>query len=150
MSSYIDSNLMPNESVVKKGLAHWFIFVPGCLWIMLGLASIIATKTPFGSLFFLIGTFLIIKSGLSYIGTELAVTNKRVIAKFGFIRRNSIELNHNNVESFKVDQSVMGRILNFGTVYVNGTGGVSTPIPSIANPLEFRRIALETIEPNEV
>lgn len=150
MSSYIDGNLMPNETVIKKGLMHWFIFAPGCMLLILGLTLTVATQTSFGSLFFLVGIFLSIKAALSYVGTELAVTNKRVIAKFGFIRRSSIELNHNNVESFKVDQSVLGRILNFGTIHINGTGGVSTPIPSITNPLEFRRTALEIIEPNEV
>ena len=54
-----------------------------------------------------------------------------------------------SVESFKVDQSILGRILNYGTIHINGIGGVSTPIPSIARPLEFRRAALETIEPTQ-
>jgi len=148
MSKYIDNNLMPNETVVKKGVMHWFVYLPGLSMLILGLLLIVITQSPLGSLFVLIGIVISIKAALSHIGTELAVTNKRVIAKFGFIRRNSIELNHNNVESFKVDQSVFGRIFNFGTIYINGTGGVSTPIPSISAPLEFRRTALQTIEPS--
>jgi uncharacterized membrane protein YdbT with pleckstrin-like domain len=69
-----------------------------------------------------------------------------IIAKVGLIRRSTIELNHQKVESMGIDQSIMGRIFNFGTLTINGTGGVRTPIPSISSPLEFRKKAMETIE----
>jgi len=92
------------------------------------------------------GLVLILKAWIHVFSTELAITNKRVIAKFGFIQRSTVELPHKNVESLHVDQGIIGRILNFGTVVINGTGGVRTPIPDIAAPLEFRRQALSTIE----
>ena len=72
-----------------------------------------------------------------------------MIAKFGFIRRSTIELLHGKVESFHVDQGILGRVLNFGTVVVNGTGGAKTPIPRIAAPLDFRRQALGVIEESQ-
>jgi hypothetical protein len=90
---------------------------------------------------------MLVKALIYHVSIELAVTSRRVISKFGFIRRSTIELNHKNVESFKVDQSIPVRLLDFGTVRINGTGGVSTPIPRIADPLEFRKVALTTIEP---
>ncbi|UOO81955.1 PH domain-containing protein [Uruburuella testudinis] len=71
--------------------------------------------------------------------TELALTNKKVIAKFGFIRRSTIELNLDKVESISVEQGFIGRIFNFGSIVVRGTGGSQAPIPYIAQPLEFRR-----------
>jgi len=83
------------------------------------------------------------------ISTELAVTSKRVIAKFGFIRRNTVELNHSKVESFHVEQGVLGRILGFGTLHINGTGGGITPIPNISDPLGFRRRAMEAIDDSQ-
>jgi uncharacterized membrane protein YdbT with pleckstrin-like domain len=147
MSNYVNDNLMPNETVIIRGKIHWFAFVPGGFLFLIGLISVVATKSPLGSIFILIGLVMLVKAFISYISTELAVTSKRVIAKFGFIRRSTIELNHKNVESFNVDQSIPGRLLNFGTVRINGTGGIRTPIPRIANPLEFRKVALTTIEP---
>jgi hypothetical protein len=60
--------------------------------------------------------------------------------------RHTVELNHGKVESFNVDQSIFGRIFDFGTVVVNGTGGGKTPIPNIDAPLDFRRRAMETID----
>jgi len=146
MASYVDNNLTKNEEVVRKAEVHWFHFVGGVTALFIG--AVLVIETPLGWLLIFGAAYGLIKSYLFHISTELAITSKRVVAKFGFIRRNTIELNHNNVESFKVDQGVFGRIFNFGTVYVNGTGGISTPIPNIANPLEFRKVALDLIEPD--
>ena len=74
---------------------------------------------------------------------------RSVIAKFGFIKRSTIELNHSKVESFHVDQSVLGRIFGFGTLHINGTGGGITPIPNISDPLGFRRKAMEAIDASQ-
>jgi hypothetical protein len=60
-----------------------------------------------------------------------------------------MELNHSKVESFHVDQSILGRIFGFGTLVVNGTGGGKTPVPNIDSPLEFRREAMQTIDASQ-
>jgi len=69
----------------------------------------------------------------------MAITNKRVIAKFGLIRRNTIEMNLNRIESIAINQGILGRIFDFGSIGVRGTGGGQAPVPFIARPLEFRQ-----------
>ena len=93
-----------------------------------------------------IGTAFIIASPVEFLRaliarrtTELAITTDRVIAKFGLIKRKTAELNINRFESLSVDQSILGRMLNYGTIAVSGTGGGITPVPGIDDPLEFRR-----------
>ena len=81
--------------------------------------------------------------------TELALTNKRIIAKFGFIRRSTVELRLEKVESISINQGLLGRLLGYGTVVVKGTGGTGTPIPSIKKPLDFRRIVNNFLEEKE-
>lgn len=76
---------------------------------------------------------------IKYRTTELAVTNKRVIAEVGFISRKTIELNLANVEGIQVNQSLLGRLFNYGSLTINGTGSARTPINGIREPLEFRR-----------
>lgn len=71
--------------------------------------------------------------------TELVITNRRIIAKFGLISRYTIEINLPKVESISVSQSVFGRMLNYGDLQIVGTGGTREPIPNIDNPLMFRR-----------
>lgn len=147
---YVDSNLMNDEKVVYKANIHWFIFVPGVVFFVVGIVLFGSGEESggpvFGLLAILLALFLLIKAFITKVTTELAITSKRVIAKVGLIRRNTVELNHSKVESFNIDQSIFGRIFGFGTLIVNGTGGGKTPIPSIDNPLEFRRNAMESID----
>ena len=71
--------------------------------------------------------------------TEMAVTNKRVSIKIGMVSRNTTEMMLTKIESIGVHQSVIGRMLNFGTIIIRGTGGTPEPFPKIGHPLEFRR-----------
>jgi uncharacterized membrane protein YdbT with pleckstrin-like domain len=71
--------------------------------------------------------------------TELAVTNRRVIAKFGLVRRSTVELNLAKIESIRVEQSVPGRLLGYGSIFVTGTGSTIEPIPYISEPIKFRQ-----------
>ena len=151
---YVDNNLMSGEDVVYKANIHWFIFVPGVLIFAIGIYLFTldiegGTGPVFGFIAIIIAIFFLVKAMITKLTTELAVTTKRVIAKVGLIRRNTVELNHSKVESFNIDQSILGRIFGFGTLIVNGTGGGKTPIPSIDSPLEFRREAMQTIDSSQ-
>ena len=86
-----------------------------------------------------VGGVLIAIAAIHVLTTELALTNRRIIAKSGLIRRNTIELKTNRVESLGVNQGILGRIFNFGSIVVKGVGGSHAPIPYIARPMEFRQ-----------
>ncbi|RYM60781.1 hypothetical protein BSQ98_19130 [Serratia liquefaciens] len=101
-----------------------------------------AHPNSFGWILLLLGLFMLLNVVIKIITTELALTNKRIIAKFGFIRRSTVELRLEKVESIGVDQSILG----YGTIVVKGTGGTATPIPSISKPLEFRRVVNNHLE----
>jgi uncharacterized membrane protein YdbT with pleckstrin-like domain len=70
--------------------------------------------------------------------TELAVTDHRVIYKRGFLRRHTVEMNMDKVETVDVDQSVLGRLLGFGTIHVHGTGQGIENLSRVAAPLRLR------------
>ena len=98
-----------------------------------------------GGLFVLIAIITGIASFINYTTSEFGITNKRVIVKVGFIRRNSLEVLLNKVEGIQVNQGILGRILGFGSITVSGTGGTKDPFHKIAAPLEFRKKAQEQI-----
>lgn len=129
---YVDTNLVTNEKIIKIGKVHWGIYIPGAIWVGLGILLMMGDAAPFGVFLFLIGALLVLRAFLYAYSTELAITDKRVIAKFGLIRRQTVELLHSKVEGLTVDQGILGRILNFGTVVVNGTGSGRTPIRGIS------------------
>src|SRR5262249_48655634 len=109
MASYVDSVITPGEKVLHKGnLSAWSQF---WLWLV-GLLLLVVVA----GLFFWIAAWIRMRT------TELAVTNRRVIAKFGLIRRDTIEIQVGRIESVQVHQGVMGRILGFGTVIFSGAG----------------------------
>jgi len=142
---YVEKNLMPEEKIITTGQIHWIVFAPGVVLLLLGGVFVFEKSTVFGSFLIVIAIYRLITAALVFSTTELAVTSKRVIAKFGFIKRETIELNLKKVESLNVSQGMIGRILSYGTIVINGTGGIKTPIPSIVDPLEFRRKTAEQI-----
>jgi hypothetical protein len=82
----------------------------------------------------------------TYMYSEFVVTSKRVVVKIGFFKRQSLEFFLRQIESAGVNQGFLGRVLNYGTVVLTGSGGTSTYLPRIARPLAFRKALLEQIE----
>ena len=166
---YVDKTLTGDEKIVYNAKVDWFTFIIPVFTLILGiivyiyripfkefnsieevgvLIAAIVTHSLFVMLIFK-GLLSLIRAFLHKISTELILTTKRVVFKTGFIRRKTVELTHKQIESLSFRQSVMGRIFNFGDIIIYGTGGVSTPIYDIDNPLLFRNKATELIDENQ-
>ncbi len=105
-----------------------FMHVPDKLWI-------------WGAVAIAVGVLAAIPAMLSAWSTELVVTSVRIIAKHGLVSRRTTEMLHRKIESLSVHQSIPGRLLNYGTLVIHGTGGGQESIPNIARPLDFRNAA---------
>lgn len=116
MGRYIDSNLIRDEKVELETTYHWIIFCNFRALFTLFIAPIIDRYTD-----------------------EFAITNKRVIIKTGLISRKTFEMNHSKIESVNVDQSILGRILGYGSISIVGSGGTKEVFPNIKDPLKFRK-----------
>jgi len=158
MGNYIKTSLLPSETVIREAKLHWIIFAKPVVnsFVLYYVFKIFLTvidptiESPgqiSGVIIFIIFFIpMMISTIIEWWSTELAITNKRVIAKTGFISRDTTELRHEKVESMNIKQSILGRILGYGTITINGTGGVHTPIKNIDEPMVFRRAALEEVE----
>jgi uncharacterized membrane protein YdbT with pleckstrin-like domain len=144
--SYIESVIMPNEHIIAYAKTHWFIYTSPTCWLLLSIVLMFPIPL-LGVTVMIISLLIFLKAWLYTYSTELAVTSRRIITKFGFIRRNTVELRHDKVESIHVNQGIIGRIFNFGSIIVTGSGGTNAPIPYIADPLKFRSAALAGVEP---
>ena len=75
--------------------------------------------------------------------TELAYTDKRIITKFGIIARNTDEIKIGAIESIDIRQGILGRLFNFGSLIISGTGGKLVIVPDVKdlfhepNPVPF-------------
>ncbi len=152
---YIEQNLVPGETVLYKTRLHWIVLVlPLLLGIplgVMGLAFLVGgymasgKDRSYGGMIFL-GALLLTGSAVSICAglvrknsTEVAVSNRRVLIKTGFISRKTTEVILSKVESVGVDESTFGRILGYGNVIVRGTGGTTESFSRIANPEELSR-----------
>ena len=131
--SYIDDSLIEGERVLHKARMSWW----SQFWlIVLGLATLVIV----------VGLFLLIAAWIRMKSTEIAITNKRVIAKVGFISRSTVEINLDKVEALRVEQGFWGRMLNYGTILMSGAGTSVAPMRDIADPLVFRRKFMEATQ----
>ncbi len=162
--SYVENNLNPGESIGYRARLHWIaLFWPVFLCILFGLpgflwmiAAIAIGSNPGAGMFFglALGSLLLAALAL-FLGiagmkaAEFAVTNKRVIMKAGVIQRKSTEMFLSKIESVGLNQGLLGRMLDYGTIVVRGTGGTTEPFNRIAHPVEFRRQVQEHIERGE-
>ena len=160
--SYVENNLVPGERVVYRAHLHWKIYTTSILFVALGVISVTlagltrktgveSSNTPrvllwVAAAFGLAAIVTFLGAFMKARASEFAVTDKRVIIKTGLFNRRTMETLLNKVENISVDQGMMGRVLNFGTIRVTGTGGTTEPFADISHPLEFRKqVQAETI-----
>jgi uncharacterized membrane protein YdbT with pleckstrin-like domain len=148
---YVRRALQPNERLLYAARLHWRIYVPCVLLLLIGAAFAVAARSfpdrrpEIGLACWIVaGMFLLLalsagaRAWVRRVTTEFAITDYRVIYKTGLMRRHTLEMNRAKIDMVDVDQTILGRILGYGTVIVRGTGGSLEAIRDIANPLVFR------------
>ncbi len=70
---------------------------------------------------------------------EIAVTNERFVYKTGLIAFRTEEIGLDNIETIEVEQSILGRLLGYGTITVRGTGSEYVKIRMVSDPVGLRR-----------
>ena len=147
---YVDEVLQPGETIRGVTSVSWVGFLPGLvLWLIAIVVLVEITPwraSPGWELLgwiafaaaFLVGAVLLIEHWWRRFTTEVAVTDRRVICKVGFIKRRTVEMHMDKVESVDVDQTILGRVLNYGDITIRGTGETLETLRMIDHPLEFR------------
>jgi len=162
--SYVESNLVPGETVIYQTRLHWIVMLghlvvgllllglPGALLLFYAFsqhgmdASTLRLTEGGGVALLVCGAIVIVMGMVRRNATEMAVTNRRVVIKTGLMSRKTIEMLLNKVESIEVSETTSGRMLGYGTIVMIGTGGTSEPFRKVAHPLEFRSHVQQQIE----
>ena len=169
--SYLTNVLRPDEQVLAEGKLHWITYYPAIAWLVIGVILLFSYGTAEPGALHVVQYFIgqPVQIGLSklhhagvwlfvlcaYISllhgliisirrrtTEIAVTDRRVIYKTGLIATHTAEMNMDKIESVLVDQSVLGRLLNYGTVDIRGTGEGLENLRYISSPISLRNAVL--------
>jgi len=143
---YVERILQPGEQVRHISSIHWIVYWPGVAVALLAVVAYWFSETRYltgfwrytGYALALVAVILLVQQLFQWWITEIAVTNRRVIYKTGFVRRQTNEMNMDKVESVKINQTILGRILDYGDVTILGTGEGFETLRTIASPIELR------------
>jgi len=148
---YVDEILEPGEKVVFKTRLSWTLYGWAIVYALVAILLPAAAATLAGAAVgvsyavFVVAALFAAAALVSFLRawfrrwtTEIAVTDRRVVLKRGFIRRHTIEMNMQKVESVDVDQTQLGRLFNYGTVTIKGTGSTLESFRLIDHPLKLR------------
>jgi len=139
--SYIEENLMPGENLLYRAKLHPIIFIGPLTVLLIGIWLFIVD----GVLILLVGILWTVPTYITYSTSEFGLTNKRIIGKIGFIRRQSLEMFLTKVESVSIHQGIIARLLDYGKIEIIGTGGTKESFTKISKPLEFRKHIQEQV-----
>lgn len=150
--------LLPDEQVAFATKKHVIIFIYPLLWTAITLVFLYLSK-PFvtsnygvplinsiANLAWIPGIVAIytwLTQGLIYLTSHFIVTNRRVIMREGFFFRHATETRLSAVAEIKIDQPLLGRVLNYGSITINSFGGGSEVFDLISGPYMFQRKVAE-------
>lgn len=145
--SYIEDNLRPNEEIHYLGKLSWFSFIyPLIMGFFVYLINDLL-DTPIDSIkIVLVCMFFFLYRLVLRLTSEFAITNERVMIKYGLIFRTTFDLTIQKIEGYTANQSILGRIINYGTITLQGSGGTKHKIKNLTKPLEFRDGLYDAIE----
>ncbi len=175
-TKYLSKALIPGETLFYQATTHWFFYLDVGAVLLVMLSSLLLIGNPdfitegvptitlwappllatdglnvsvwhIGLLFLLwVGLMILWEAFIIKQTTELAITSKRIIAKFGLFNRTVIELKLRRFESIMIEQSWLGQLFNYGTITLTGMGGVKTTVPTIEAPLKFKKVLWQVLE----
>jgi uncharacterized membrane protein YdbT with pleckstrin-like domain len=144
--NYIDKILLSDEKLIYRSHPHWIIFFRPVISLLLAICAFYWGLILMADLAGLITLLSCLSALMVYYTSEFGITNQRVIIKLGFIRRYSFENALNRIEAVAVEQSILGRLLDYGTIRIRGVGGSAELFPAVPNPLLFRHKVQTQIE----
>ena len=144
--NYIDKILLSDEKLIYRSHPHWIIFFMPVISLLLAICAFYWGLILMADLAGLITLLSCLSALMVYYTSEFGITNQRVIIKLGFIRRYSFENALNRIEAVEVEQSILGRLLDYGTIRIRGVGGSAELFPAVPNPLLFRHKVQTQIE----
>ena len=154
MRKYISTTLIQGEQVVLTPAIHGIVYAkPFVFFGVISLFLIMALCIDMGfsawlmteALVLLVALLWFLFDKLYYAHVEMAVTNKRVVAKTGIISVQSEELQWTKIESIEIRQGIVGRCLNYGDVYFSGTGTSYVRFADVRDPWGVKSKAAEIL-----
>lgn len=145
---YIDKNLLKNEVVLYRTKKHLIVFFMPLVLTAIAVFFLVNSNPYIVKIAVFPAIAAIVSWGnqlLEYFTAEFAITDKRILMKEGFFFRHANDTRLMTIATVTVNQSLLGQILNYGTVVINTYGGGTDPFSEIDNPSHFQKTLQEQI-----
>ena len=142
--SYIDKNLLDNEEIMYRTKKHYIIFLVPVIWTIAAIFCVMNSNVYLSKLAIVPAFAALVTWGyqwLDYVTSEFVISNKRVMMREGFFFRHTNELRLTTISNITVNQSLLGQILDYGTLIINPFGGQNDVFSEMAHPFEFQKQA---------
>ncbi len=156
---YLEGLMGGKEKIVLKERQHWLVIAPKLvLWAVVALVILLVTgvlsvATPLDGLALVLLLVLVIPFWrimvdlLNWWNEQYVITNRRVIQLEGIINKHSIDSSLEKVNDVVLEQSAVGRMLNYGDVQILTASEFGVNLfRRIAHPVRFKTEMLDQKE----
>ena len=159
--STLNKLLLPDETVAFHTKKSPIIFLTPLIWTILTLIflsqrthfvaaanglPLINSLATLAWLPAVVALFLWINQALIYATSDFIVTNRRVILQEGFFTRHGTQTRLSAIAEIQVTQSLLGRLMDYGSITVNSFGGGGEVFDLISAPYIFQKQVSEKTE----
>ena len=135
---------MTENTIAYQARLHWIIFVWPVLFLCaIGYVALVINPPQIPDYVFSGLAFFALLWGASigwtYLFSYLIIKNKQVILCTGIWVRQTIDIPMTKIESIDIRQSVLGSLLQYGSLVITGTGGTRQVVAYLNKPLTCRR-----------
>lgn len=138
-----------SESINYEARIHWISYVIPVLFIVVGILGILSLLINFNlgiiGIISLFLAFLFVKGVIKIIqnkNTKIYITDNYLTFSTGILGKTFSDISLSKLEGMQLNQSFLGKILNFGTLVV--TTGEVTHSYVIENPMELRSALIQS------
>lgn len=136
--------LVSGEEVILRARLHGAIFWKSVAVLLLALLLFFVIP-PFGVILGVCGLIMLCVSILTQHYLLLAITNKRVLARYGLLQMDVVDIRLSKIESIDLERMLPGHLFGYASVVVAGTGQRLIRVPYIGNAESFRRYYNEMV-----
>jgi len=143
--SYVDSQLMSGEKVIYRAHLSRLVYATAVVFLIFPVIAWLVAPPWVGWALLVLALIIGLVAHVKYTTSVFVVTDQRVLIKVGWIQRRSLETLLAKIEGIGVEQGLSGRLFDYGTITITGTGGTHERFDKIAAPMQFRKRVQEQI-----
>lgn len=138
-NAILEKMLVKGEEVIVLAQIHPALYWKSVAVLIFAVLMLLIGIVPFFMLFSVVGAIMLCIAILTQHYLLLAVTNKRVLARYGLLQMDVVDIRLSKIESIDLERMLTGHMFGYANVVVMGTGQRVIRIPYISNAEDFRR-----------